>query len=247
MAKVLDWLKQKTGDLNVSNMISSAEVENYYKTHYGSFESIGDIESLQESWEFYNADAQDNLRLSYNAMTTDYNPIDNYSMTETETEENTVIATENGKKTAENTTTNNLTVTSNSSDVNTLETTESSSETQNKNNSVFPFDDDSTAHPKETEQVTAQDTNNSTVNNNATSDNTTTTTGTVGLKTADTTSNSKNENSNNTRNLTRKGNIGVTTTQQMIESEIVLRSKLLFHDYLAKFATLNFFYFGGDD
>ena len=111
--------------------------------------------------------------------------------------------------TSENTTTsgneNTTTTTTNS-------TTENSGDTTNK---VSPYDSEN-------------------FNND---NNTTTTNTTIGNATDTTTINdSGNMSSNGTssRTLTRKGNIGVTTTQQMIESEYELRAKNLVFEFLEK-------------
>lgn len=227
MAKVKDWINTYKGNLNVSNLISSSEVENYFIIHYGSFESVGDLLSLNESWEFYKKDSQDNLLLTVNAMQAEYNPIENYSMTETETESNSNNTSENERSTSEiNTTTQNNTT-----------TTPNTKTTENSILKTYPFDDDENAHPKESQENTVSESGTTTMSSNGTQGNTGT----------DTNAKEIAENESKSRNLTRSGNIGVTTSQQMIESEINLRKKLLFHDYLAKFAVLNLFYFGGDD
>ena len=118
-------------------------------------------------------------------------------------------SSETESTTSENTTTsgneNTTTTTTNS-------TTENNGETTNK---VSPYDSENFSN-----------------DNNSNSSNTSTVNGT------DTTSitDSGNISSNGTlsRTLTRKGNIGVTTTQQMIESEYELRAKNLVFEFLEK-------------
>ena len=118
-------------------------------------------------------------------------------------------STETETSTSENSTTsgneNTTTTTTNS-------TSENSGETTNK---VSPYD-----------------------NENFNNDNNTTTTNTSTGNATDTTTinDSGNMSSNGTssRTLTRKGNIGVTTTQQMIESEYELRAKNLVFEFLEK-------------
>ena len=118
-------------------------------------------------------------------------------------------STETETSTSENSTTsgneNTTTTTTNS-------TTENSGDTTNK---VSPYDSE-----------------------NFNNDNNTTTTNTTTGNATDTTTinDSGNMSSNGTssRTLTRKGNIGVTTTQQMIESEYELRAKNLVFEFLEK-------------
>ena len=111
--------------------------------------------------------------------------------------------------TSENATTtgseNTTTTTTNS-------TTENSGDTINK---VSPYDSENFNN------------DNNTITSNTTTGNTTDTT---------TINDSGNMSSNGTssRTLTRKGNIGVTTTQQMIESEYELRAKNLIFEFLEK-------------
>ena len=118
-------------------------------------------------------------------------------------------STETESSTSENTTTsgneNTTTTTTNS-------TTENSGETTNK---VSPYDSENFSN-----------------DNNSNSSNTSTINGTDSTSITD--SGNISSNGTLTRTLTRKGNIGVTTTQQMIESEYELRSKNLVFEFLEK-------------
>ena len=178
--------------------ISSTEVYTTFTIKYFNFIYISDdftelgsiISNLSE---IYNNEYTTKVSL----LLTDYNPIENYNSTETES------------TTSENTTTsgneNTTTTTTNS-------TTENSGDTTNK---VSPYDSEN-------------------FNND---NNTTTTNTTTGNATDTTTINDSGNISSNgtlTRTLTRKGNIGVTTTQQMIESEYELRAKNLVFEFLEK-------------
>ena len=114
----------------------------------------------------------------------------------------------------ETTTSENATTTGNenTSTTTTNSTTENSGETINK---VSPYD-----------------TENFNNDNNTTTTNTTT-----GNATDTTTINDRGNMSSNgttSRTFSRKGNIGVTTTQQMIESEYELRAKNLVFEFLKK-------------
>ena len=178
--------------------ISSLEVYTIFTIKYFNFIYVSDdftelgsiISNLSE---IYNNEYTTKVGL----LLMDYNPIENYNSTESET-----ITSENATTTGnENTTT----TTTNS-------TSENSGETTNK---VSPYDSE-----------------------NFNNDNNTTTTNTTTGNATDTTTinDSGNMSSNGTtsRTLTRKGNIGVTTTQQMIESEYELRAKNLVFEFLEK-------------
>ena len=178
--------------------ISAVDLFNIFNMKYYSFIYISDdvieissiISNLSKVYE-------NEYTTKVKMLLLEYNPIENYNSSETET------------STSENSTTtgneNTTTTTTNS-------TTENSGETTNK---VSPYD-----------------------NENFNNDNNTTTTNTTTGNATDTTTinDSGNMSSNGTssRTLTRKGNIGVTTTQQMIESEYELRAKNLVFEFLEK-------------
>ena len=178
--------------------ISSAEVYTTFIIKYFNFiyisSDVTEVASIISNLvEIYNNEYTTKVSM----LLMDYNPIENYNSSETES------------TTSENTTTsgneNTTTTTTNS-------TTENSGETTNK---VSPYDSEN-------------------FNND---NNTTTTNTTTGNATDTTTINDSGNISSNgtlTRTLTRKGNIGVTTTQQMIESEYELRAKNLVFEFLEK-------------
>ena len=178
--------------------ISSLEVYTTFTIKYFNFIYISDdltevASIISNLAEIYNNEYSTKVGL----LLKDYNPIENYNSSETES------ITSNNTTTSGNE--NTTTTTTNS-------TTENSGETTNK---VSPYDSE-------------------TFNND---NNTTTTNTTTGNATDTTTINdSGNMSSNGTtsRTLTRKGNIGVTTTQQMIESEYELRAKNLVFEFLEK-------------
>lgn len=129
------------------------------------------IERYKDKWN----------RLYDSLITQQYNPLENYSMEESEKSK---VANVDSVK-------------SNSSD----------SGTANSTNDNYGFN-----------SITAQPATKSTTTTSATSTN-----NVDGTKTTD-----------SDKTLTRKGNIGVTTSQQMLESEVILRNKYLFQDIIFK-------------
>lgn len=111
-------------------------------------------------------------------------------------------------------------------------TTANTSTTGNENTTTTTTNTETNSSGETTNKISPYDSenfnNDSNLNNSANSTisgNDTTTTTDSGNITA---------NGNTARTLTRKGNIGVTTTQQMIESEFELRSKNLVFEFLEK-------------
>ena len=178
--------------------ISSLEVYTIFTIKYFNFIYISDdftelgsiISNLSE---IYNNEYTTKVSL----LLTDYNPIENYNSSETETSTNETTTTSGNE--------NTTTTTTNS-------TTENSGETTNK--------------------VSSYDNENFSNDNNTNSSNTSNVNGTDTTSITD--SGNISSNGTLTRTLTRKGNIGVTTTQQMIESEYELRAKNLVFEFLEK-------------
>ena len=178
--------------------ISSIEVYTTFTIKYFNFIYISDdltevASIISNLAEIYNNEYTTKVGL----LLKDYNPIENYNSSETET------------TSSENTTTsgneNTTTTTTNS-------TTENSGVTTNK---VSPYDSENFSN-----------------DNNSNSSNTSTVNGTDSTSISD--RGNISSNGTLTRTLTRKGNIGVTTTQQMIESEYELRAKNLVFEFLEK-------------
>ena len=178
--------------------ISSLEVYTIFTIKYFNFIYISDdftelgsiISNLSE---IYNNEYTTKVGL----LLTDYNPIENYNSSETETSTNETTTTSGNE--------NTTTTTTNS-------TTENNGETTNK---VSPYDSENFSN-----------------DNNSNSSNTSSVNGTDSTTISD--SGNISSNGKLTRTLTRKGNIGVTTTQQMIESEYELRAKNLVFEFLEK-------------
>ena len=178
--------------------ISSLEVYTIFTIKYFNFIYISDdftevASIISNLSEIYNNEYTTKVSM----LLMDYNPIENYNSSETES------------TTTENTTTSgneNTTTTTTSS------TTENNGEITNK---VSPYDSENFSN-----------------DNNSNSSNTSTVNGTDSTSITD--NGNISSNGTTTRTLTRKGNIGVTTTQQMIESEYELRAKNLVFEFLEK-------------
>lgn len=146
----------------------------------------------------------------YNTLNLEYDPISNYDMTETETvsdtgentkqQTTTDTATESRSDTSESEASNNTTNT------NTLNGTQTGKKTGFNSGS---FVDD-------TQQLNNQ-TESGATNNTATSETSSSKTGS--LNSTNTINGTDTTSKNIERELNRSGNIGVTTSQQMIESE----------------------------
>lgn len=217
---VKDWVESARGllgfNLDEHNALESKYVELYYKTSYTSFFAITDtVQTLTDLWEFYLLEMLPNLQRMYTALYKEYNPIENYNMTETEKTTNTL--------------TNNLQNTNSVENVfGARESSTATTGSDSTTDSVTSYDSNSFAPNNKNEASSAV---NSTTTDNAHTDSTTANSTNTGTATTD-----------NNRVLTRSGNIGVTTTQQMLESEILLRQKAhLISDFLCGFADRYFF------
>ena len=146
----------------------------------------------------------------YNTINLSYNPISNYDMTETETvsdtgentkqQTTTDTATESRSDTSESEASNNTT------NINTLNGTQTGKKTGFNSGS---FVDD-------TQQLNNQ-TESGATNNTSTAETSSSKTGS--LNSTNTINGTDTTSKNIERELNRSGNIGVTTSQQMIESE----------------------------
>lgn len=147
-----------------------------------------------------------NWEREYNTLDLNYNPISNYDMTETES-----ISGETSSETTATGTVGNV-VTNTGTVGNTRTETGESSASGSTENDIYGFNSVNAVNDTSNENTS-----------NATAETTTTETRTDNLSENSTrTDNLKNVGTGETstvRNLTRSGNIGVTTSQQMIESE----------------------------
>ena len=179
MANVFTWLDEEKADIydflyfhnSYSKIISFLYEEVVNNSSLMSVLISSIIERYKDKWN----------RLYDSLITQQYNPIENYSMEESE------------KLKLAN--------------VDSVKTNSSDSGTANSTNDNYGFN-----------SITAQPATKSTTTTSATSTN-----NVDGTKTMD-----------SDKTLTRKGNIGVTTSQQMLESEVILRNKYLFQDIIFK-------------
>lgn len=147
----------------------------------------------------------------YTALTSEYNPINNYSMTE------------RGEDTRTNTGTQSTSGTQSGTEKETPNLTTTSTGENNSNGGLYGFNS--------TENVPSDTTHGTNTNTNTQS-------GTVNTETGGTSSSTRTDDltEKNVHTFERSGNIGVTTSQQMIESEIELRKKqfynIVFHDII---------------
>lgn len=111
-------------------------------------------------------------------------------------------------------------------------TTVNTSTTGNENTTTTTSSSESNSTGEMMNKISPYDSENFNNNNNQTNTTNSSANGTDSTKSTD--SGNITANGNTVRTLTRKGNIGVTTTQQMIESEFELRSKNLVFEFLEK-------------
>ena len=166
------------------------------------------------------------LRLAQ-AFYSEYNPIENYSMEEERTPNLTTTEVGNEQASKDNslvntgTTKNTGTIKNDSSSQSTANNSENTSNTH----LVSPFNNPSEYVNNDKNDIVVSSDN--TINNTSSTTQTDDTTKTDNYTTTGTESNNVDTNrtikATGTEKLTRSGNIGVTTSQQMIESEISLR------------------------
>lgn len=173
----------------------------------------------------------------YEVYSIEYNPIQNYNMSETEgeivdTEQSTTGEVSNTLTTEAEVTTSETTTHDGSEtiDRDTTDTeTRTGTGTANTTNSVYGFNsatdvnsDKAVGSTTTTDSISrtgAEDVSTTNDYNDTTSGSTT---NEISTTTAEESSQTNNTNQNRSRMLTRAGNIGVTTSQQMLQSELDL-------------------------
>lgn len=205
-----------------------------------------------------------NWEYEYNAMFTDYNPIENYNADETETNTGTDNTSHTGTDTTTRTGTDTHALSGTDSETHTgtdkfaetgdditKDTGDTTSTNTNKdgtsetingiagfNSDEYSKDNKSTTTVNQTITDKREDNLTSTLTHGKNTDETRdladsttygrTDTENVDISEAINYNNGENKTINNTRTLKRHGNIGVTTSQQMIESELELRKKFFY-------------------
>ena len=175
--------------------INSSDLYMMWLLRYSVFNYISDdVDEIKRCIDILAKIYSNRFIKSVSVLLSDYNPIENYNSTETESMEIT----------GQNSTTSEISSTTTGE--NTTNTTGETTET------LSPYD---------SENFNNNSKNNSsdvTTENSSTSDNTSNTMSGTSSQT-------------NARTLKRSGNIGVTTSQQMIQSEIDLRKNDLINDF----------------
>lgn len=206
------------------------------------------VENFLFKWSAYNGYKLPDFIRAYNALYADYNPLNNYDMTEKSVDmENDGDITRTRSTDDEH----NKVTTTNGYDYST-DTTADSTDKPTVENYTTTYDDATTGRlasysvnkGKTTQHTTADAENNvSEVTDDLTVSNT---------ETHDTTQmtldgTTYTADKINAHELTRSGNIGVTTTQQMIQSTIDLYAKSLIYDYVYNFIKRYTFYAAGGE
>ena len=189
-------------DKTINNRIINQYNQNSYLFSESGYQAVV-FRNIISKWHDY-------VEKLYATTLFEYNPINNYEMTETENIADEKTGINNGtiseKNNAKNSNVNQLNLSQNQNG--------GQSENKNNPNYVVPFN---SGGEKEFSKTMEQ--NNTTTKNNTDTDsvekNEQNTTGETDTKTF----NSNTDNGKTDRTLKRSGNIGVTTSQQMIESE----------------------------
>lgn len=198
------------GGMTYPEGIEAADVSQFLLLKFGTLETIFQTAAeAKAAFSLWSTVKADNWTAMYSALQAEYAPLENYNMRETMTDDETVH--EYGKST---TRTDNLTHTKTGTE------TETPDETNTADSGVYGFDSaDAVGDRTNTETRTGT--------NELEYDTTDMDTGTQ--------THADSGSDTDTRNyeLTRSGNIGVTTSQQMLESELDLRLRWNMHEIIA--------------
>lgn len=205
-------------------------------------------DDIGDTWRTFITAHSTDIGKMFDAYNADYSPLENYRMTEQGTDTLAIDKTRENQFTAENTDTLTRTGTTSTEtnstgknvDTTTTETkntgTQTTAGTADTTNSVAAYNaDEMTNRDKQTDQTNSTRTDDLTQSTTNGGEINTQTAGaaTVTNNTTDTTTYNKVETTNGTEqgtettehNFTRSGNIGVTTSQQMLTSELILRAR----------------------
>lgn len=200
-------------------IVHDTTVRNYIKTHYNMFYMT---ESLNMCFGVYMATTRHDFITMYKAWTMEYEPLENYNKNETTTH----IKNVGNEKT------------SNTGDITSNGTTENDNENSPTTKHYTTTYDNATENRLESYDISTGKTST----DSTTTQNTSTETEYKTTTLNDMTAHEVEINTNKTF-----GNIGVTTSQQMLQSEIDLRKQHLIQMYLDTFCRQYMFYVGGDD
>lgn len=206
------------------------------------------VENFLFKWSAYNGYKLPDFIRAYNALYAEYNPLNNYDMTEKSVDmQNDGDTTRTRSTDAQH----NKVTTKNGYDYST-DTTADSTDRPTVENYTTTYDDATTGRlasysvnkGKTTQHTTADADNNVT---EVTDDMTV-----LNVETHSTTQMTLDDTTYsadkiNAHEMTRSGNIGVTTTQQMIQSTIDLYAKSLIYDYVYNFIERYTFYAAGGE
>ena len=238
------YFYQRSGEKIISPMVKNLLGEDDYL-------SIADISTLATVLLTMYGDKWSHL---LEALQTEYNPLENYDMSESGSDETNRTGTDTNVRTGSQSNSGAITRTGSEDNSGAVTRTGSESDagdannnSENGTNSIYGYNSNS-AVPSDSSSLSASHQNTKTYNNVADTDSRKKTYNNV----ADTDTRSltyNNVQDQETRNmkdktdhtLTRHGNIGVTTSQQMLQSEIDVRQYLFFDGVMSdvdKFLTL---------
>lgn len=232
------------------NKITAPLLDNIIKTNQDTKLTADQVTLLAK---IIHAKFNNNWNKLYATTTVEYNPVNNYDMVETETTTDSSTSDTTATSTTNNTSTTDII--DHIVDSGTQESTDTSSKNNttktsgSDNTSKFGFNTASAVPTDSTNAQTTQESTDTSTDTNKQSNSSQSDTTTNNTSSADTKNTSTDNNKTNhdiQRKLTRSGNIGVTTTQQMLESERQLNMWIFFeHVYQDIDSVLTISTYGG--
>ena len=217
--------------------INNAWLQFYYDYEYAV--TRYDEDQIELLWDVIYQTNQLKYQKLIAVATADYEPIENYNMIETASDVRTPNLTNEMtlNTTASMTDTRSATTTGNSTNTSQINQTRTNTDTPNNytttsTHKVNPYDNPGFVNAEEdvsvqtgtrssTEYYSGNPDTSTTIGNSTTTNSGGTSTTNTGTNTNKETGTEKNDHT-----LTRRGNIGVTTSQQMLESELILADKM---------------------
>ena len=209
---------------------------------------VTDNDSFLLKWITYNAYKLPDFRRAYAALYAEYNPLDNYDMTEKSVDLNNHGETTRTRSVDSD---HNTVTTSNAYDY-TQETETDPNDKPTTKNYTTTYDSTATSRLTGYTESSGKTSQHTSADGD---DNITTVTDDMTITNAETHETTSMTIDGNTytadditaHELTRKGNIGVTSSMQLIESELTLRAKSLVYDYVYDFINRYTFYASGGE